>query len=106
MGPIDYPEPWVRNYHCSLRNNPEECSSPLLPITWGNLSLSYNNLFPASKQYLGGNKFKDNRDVETVVTRWLKTWETELYGYGTEMLVPLHDKCLHFWRRPYEKSVG
>ena len=27
MGPIDCPETSVRNYHHSLRNNPEECSS-------------------------------------------------------------------------------
>ena len=27
MGPIDYPETSVRNYHCTLSNNPEEHSS-------------------------------------------------------------------------------
>jgi hypothetical protein len=29
IGPICCPETSVRNYHYSLRNNPEECSSPL-----------------------------------------------------------------------------
>jgi hypothetical protein len=29
------------------------------------------------EQSLGGLKFKDNRDVETVVTRWLKTQGTD-----------------------------
>ena len=29
MGPIGCPETWVRNYHYSLRNNPEEHSSLL-----------------------------------------------------------------------------
>jgi len=27
MGPIGFPETSVRNYHYSLHNNPEECSS-------------------------------------------------------------------------------
>ena len=30
MGPIHWPKMSVRNYHCSLRNNPEECSFHLL----------------------------------------------------------------------------
>ena len=29
MGPISCPEKTVRNYHYSLHNNPDECSSPL-----------------------------------------------------------------------------
>jgi hypothetical protein len=30
MGPTGFPETSVRNYHCSLRNNPEERSSHTL----------------------------------------------------------------------------
>jgi hypothetical protein len=30
IGPIECPETSVTNYHCSLRNNPEECSCHLL----------------------------------------------------------------------------
>jgi hypothetical protein len=44
MGPTGFPETWVRNCHCSLRDNPEERSSQnislikfpfLYPITEG-----------------------------------------------------------------------
>ena len=30
LGPIGSPDKSVRNYHCSPRNNPEECSSQLM----------------------------------------------------------------------------
>jgi hypothetical protein len=30
MEPIGCPETWVSNFHFSLRNNPEECSSHIL----------------------------------------------------------------------------
>ena len=34
-------------------------------------------LFPALKQNLSGHKSQDDRCMETVVTRWLVTMETE-----------------------------
>ena len=45
MGPIDCPETTVRNYHYSLRNNPEERSSQL--IRGGSLKSSIVSLFNA-----------------------------------------------------------
>ena len=37
IGPIGYPETSVRNYHYSLRNNPEERS----PLLWSLRNLNY-----------------------------------------------------------------
>jgi hypothetical protein len=44
MGPTGFPNKSVRNYHCSLRNNPEECSS-----------LSHNS------QFLSGNLSRNSQ---------------------------------------------
>ena len=35
-------------------------------------------MFPALKQNIGGYEFKSDREVETVVTRWLVTQDTDL----------------------------
>jgi hypothetical protein len=51
----------------------------LIVITSGNQSSSEYLLFPELKQNLGGHNFKDNRELETAVTRWLVTEETDLY---------------------------
>lgn len=41
-------------------------------------------------------KSKNDRDVETSVTRWLIPKDTELYQKITRMLVSRNDKCLNF----------
>lgn len=38
-------------------------------------------------QNLGKHKFEDDVSVETVLTCWLITWDTDLYHRGTEMFV-------------------
>jgi hypothetical protein len=34
-------------------------------------------MFPVLKQNVGGHKFKEDRVVETAVTRWLVTQDTD-----------------------------
>jgi len=47
------------------------------------------------KQYLGGDRFKDNRDVPIGATRWLVTRYTDVCERGIEKLVLRYDKCLN-----------
>jgi hypothetical protein len=48
--------------------------------------LSDSRLFPALKENLDGHRFKDDRAVETVVTRSLVTRDTDYYRQGLENL--------------------
>ena len=57
--------------------------------------LSDYHLLPAKKQNLGSHRFKDNRAVPTVATRWLITGYIDVYEQGTEKLVLRYDKCLN-----------
>jgi hypothetical protein len=59
-----------------------------------NSSPSDCHLFTALKQNLGGHKFKDDREVQTVVTRWLITQDTDWYRQWVEKLVTRYDKWL------------
>ena len=43
---------------------------------------------------LGDHKFKDNCEVETVVTWWWLRQDTCLCQQGMEKLIPQYDECL------------
>jgi len=45
-------------------------------------------LFSAPTQNLGGYKFKEHRQVETVVMQWLITGEMDLSQQGIKRFVP------------------
>ena len=45
-------------------------------------------VFAAQQQNVGCHRYEDDREVETVLTRWLITGGTDLYQYGTVTLVP------------------
>ena len=49
-----------------------------------------------SEEKLGGHKFKDDREMETVVIRWLITQDTEFCQLGKKQIVPHHDKWLSY----------
>jgi hypothetical protein len=53
------------------------------------------HLFPAMKQNLVGHRFRDDRDVPTVATRWLITLYTDVCEQAIEKLVLRYDKCLN-----------
>jgi hypothetical protein len=55
---------------------------------------AFGHLFSASKQNLGGHKFKGNHEVETAVTRSLTTQDTNLDQQTTRKLLPYYEKCL------------
>jgi hypothetical protein len=46
------------------------------------------------KQVLGGNKFKGDRKVASLMAGWLIRAETDFRQRGTEKLVSLYDKFL------------
>ena len=50
-------------------------------------------MFPALKLHLGVHKLKDDREVDTVETRWLITQDTGFCQQGREKLIPGYDKC-------------
>ena len=54
---------------------------------------SIHHLPPALKEYLGGHKGKDNRRMETAVSRWLTRREKGFYQQ-TEKFVSKYDKYL------------
>jgi hypothetical protein len=56
-------------------------------IIEGNSALSVYRPFRAMKHNLAAS-FKDGRVVETVVTIWLITEDTNLYQWGIAKLVP------------------
>ena len=45
-------------------------------------------MFPALKQNIGVEKLKDGHEVETALTLWLKTSDTDCYRQGTGGFVP------------------
>jgi hypothetical protein len=50
----------------------------------------------APKQHRGGHKFKDDYEVEAVVTWWLITHHSRASGQqGKENRTPHHDECLN-----------
>jgi hypothetical protein len=49
------------------------------------LSASQENYRRAMKQTLSGHRFKDDREVETVVTRWLITPDTDWHQQGIDV---------------------
>jgi hypothetical protein len=53
MWPICCPETSVRNYHYSLRNNPEQRSSPLLQILLTTPALSVSTVQTRPTRYYG-----------------------------------------------------
>jgi hypothetical protein len=59
-----------------------------------NSSPSNYHLFPALKQNLGCEKFKDDSETERVVTWWLITEDTDFYQQRTDKLAPQCDKCV------------
>ena len=42
----------------------------------------------------GGHRLKDNREVQTVATRWLVTQDTDWYQQGMQKLASRYDMCL------------
>ena len=56
--------------------------------------MSDYHLFRSLKQNLGGQKFKDDGIVLTVVTSLLLTEDTDLCEQDREKPVPRCDKCL------------
>ena len=50
----------------------------------------------STEEKLGGHKFKDDREMETVVIRWLIAHDTEFCQLGRKQLVPQYDKWLSY----------
>jgi hypothetical protein len=48
--------------------------------------------FQRQKQNLGDHRFKDDREVETVMTSWLKTKDTGLISAGNTDINTRYDK--------------
>ena len=46
----------------------------------------------STEEKLGGHKFKDYREMKTVVIRWLTTQDMQFCQLGRKQLVPQHDK--------------
>jgi len=55
-------------------------------------------LFPAPKQKLAYDIFKDVREVGTTGARWLITLDRAFYEQGIENLAPLREKTRQLWR--------
>jgi hypothetical protein len=67
----------------------------VIAIISGGFSSPSAFMFPAPIQNLVGHKFKDDRDVETVVTRWLITQDTDgLIQEAVKKLVARYDEYL------------
>jgi hypothetical protein len=69
----------------------------LTAIIQGKSSPSDYHLFTVPKRNFDGHKFKDGREVEAVVTRWLITQDGEVNQRGTDNFVQQDDKCVN-WR--------
>jgi hypothetical protein len=53
------------------------------------------HLFPKLKEFLGGRRFKSNKEVKDAVKEWLNGLAAEVYDEGTQKLVRRYDKCLN-----------
>jgi hypothetical protein len=66
----------------------------MIVIILGSSSQNDYNLSTSQRHSLVSHKFKDDREVETVVTRCLTTEDTDFYQQGIDILFPRSDKCL------------
>jgi hypothetical protein len=73
--------------------NPVTKEPTLIVITSTSCNSPPSDLHPftALKQNLRGHRFKDSREVDTIVTRWLITQNTGLYRQGIEKLAARYD---------------
>jgi hypothetical protein len=60
-------------------------------------------LFPAKQKTLEGNKFKDDRELETVVLQWLIIEGKDGGEHCIEKVAILCDKCLNSGTQCVEK---
>ncbi|KAJ4447601.1 hypothetical protein ANN_09608 [Periplaneta americana] len=65
----------------------EPLSAPLPPLS---LSLSLFKKFLSS-----GERFGNDEDLKTSVTRWFHSQAAEFYDRGIQKLIPRYDKCLN-----------
>jgi hypothetical protein len=49
-----------------------------------------------AEQNIEGHKIKNDGEPEAVITRWLITYDTELYQLKKTQLQPQCDKCIKF----------
>jgi hypothetical protein len=55
----------------------------------GEFTAKQYHLFPAMKQNLSSQQFKDHCKVETAVIQWLKIWDTDFYSMGNMKALPI-----------------
>jgi hypothetical protein len=53
------------------------------------------HLFPKSKEFLGGRRFKSDEEVKDAVKEWLNGLAAEVYDVGIQKLDTRYDKCLN-----------
>jgi hypothetical protein len=67
----------------------------LVPVTCCEFRVRVRFIFPAPMLNLVGRKFKDNRNVKKIVTRWLITQDTDgLIQQAVKTSVSRYDKRL------------
>jgi hypothetical protein len=52
-------------------------------------------VFPKSKEFLGGTRFKSEEEVKDAVKEWLSGLAAEVYDEGVQKLVTRYKKCLN-----------
>jgi hypothetical protein len=52
-------------------------------------------LFGLLKIHLGGRRFADDKEVETVLQKWLRQQSEDFYAVGFDSLVMRWDKCIN-----------
>ena len=61
------------------------------------------HLFGPLKQHLSGERFPDDKVVETAVCAWFQQQTKEFYAEGLQGLVKWWDKCLNLYGDYVEK---
>jgi hypothetical protein len=61
------------------------------------------HLFPKSKAFLGGRRFKSDEEVKDAVKEWLNGVAAEVYDEGIVKLLSRPDKCLNLYGDYVEK---
>ena len=72
----------------------------------GEFTAKQDHLFPAMKQNLGSQQFKDDCKVETAVIRWLKIWDADSYSMGNMKALPITGQLPQMWQGLHGVVMG
>jgi hypothetical protein len=61
------------------------------------------HMFPALKEFLGGRRFRSDKEVKDAIKKWLNGLAAEVYDEDIQNVITRYDKCLNVGGNYVEK---